>query len=137
MVAAGVILPMTDNPKLSQRYGTRHRAAIGLSELHDGFCIVVSEETGHISAASRGMLVRYNSADELSEPLTYLYLHTVESSATSPIQSFFALFGKRPARDTAPGADQPVPSVVETAQPTEPLTPASEPLTPANEQPAS
>jgi len=109
VVAAGVILPMTDNPKLSHRYGTRHRAAIGLSELHDGFCVVVSEETGHISAASRGMLVRYNSADELSEPLTYLYLHTVESAAPSPIQSFLTLFGRRPGRDTAAGARESAP----------------------------
>ncbi len=40
IVAAGVILPMTDNPKLSYKYGTRHRAAIGLSETYDGLCIV-------------------------------------------------------------------------------------------------
>ncbi len=65
IVAAGVILPMTSNPKLSYRYGTRHRAAIGLSEIYDGLCVVVSEETGSISAASRGMLVRYQNADEL------------------------------------------------------------------------
>jgi diadenylate cyclase len=112
IVAAGVILPMTDNPKLSYRYGTRHRAAIGLSELHDGLCIVVSEETGSISGASRGMLVRYNNADELADPLAYLYLQAVESKAPSPIQSFLALFGRRPARDTTSGADKQAPSPV-------------------------
>ena len=73
IVAAGVILPMTDSVGLSHKYGTRHRAAIGLSEIYDGLCIVVSEETGSVSAASRGMLVRYQQVDELVEPISYLY----------------------------------------------------------------
>ncbi len=96
IVAAGVILPMTSNPKLSYRYGTRHRAAIGLSEIYDGLCIVVSEETGSISAASRGMLVRYQNADELSDPIEYLY-HTPEQGAKSvtPWQSFLNMFNKK------------------------------------------
>lgn len=95
IVAAGVILPMTSNPKLSYRYGTRHRAAIGLSEIYDGLCIVVSEETGSISAASRGMLVRYQNADELSDPIEYLY-HTPDQGAKSvtPWQSFLNMFKK-------------------------------------------
>lgn len=95
IVAAGVILPMTSNPKLSYRYGTRHRAAIGLSEIYDGLCIVVSEETGSISAASRGMLVRYQNADELADPIEYLY-HTPDQGAKSitPWQSFLNLFKK-------------------------------------------
>lgn len=95
IVAAGVILPMTSNPKLSYRYGTRHRAAIGLSEIYDGLCIVVSEETGSISAASRGMLVRYQNADELGDPIEYLY-HTPEqgSKSITPWQSFLNMFKK-------------------------------------------
>jgi diadenylate cyclase len=96
IVAAGVILPMTDDPKLSYRYGTRHRAAIGLSEIYDGLCIVVSEETGAISAANRGMLVRYNEAAELADPLAYLYHqhgHS-ENTATGPLSSFLTLFSK-------------------------------------------
>lgn len=96
IVAAGVILPMTSNPKLSYRYGTRHRAAIGLSEIYDGLCVVVSEETGSISAASRGMLVRYQNADELSDPIEYLY-HTPDQGAKSvtPWQSFLNMFNKK------------------------------------------
>jgi len=82
IVAAGVILPMTDNTKLGVKYGTRHRAAIGLSELYDGLCIVVSEETGAVSAASRGMLARYTDPDELREPISYLYQG--QTQATSP-----------------------------------------------------
>ncbi len=94
IVAAGVILPMTDNQKLSYRYGTRHRAAIGLSETYDGLCIVVSEETGAISAASRGMLARYNSADDLAEPISYLYQQGLEAPSSGPLNSFLSLFGR-------------------------------------------
>ena len=94
IVAAGVILPMTDNPKLSYRYGTRHRAAIGLSETYDGLCIVVSEETGAISAASRGMLARYSNAEDLADPIAYLYHQGTESGHSSPLSSFLSLFGR-------------------------------------------
>jgi diadenylate cyclase len=94
IIAAGVILPMTDNPKLSYKYGTRHRAAIGLSEIYDGLCIVVSEETGIISAASRGMLVRYNSAEDLAEPLSYLYEHNTETKAPGPLHYFLTSFSR-------------------------------------------
>lgn len=94
IVAAGVILPITDNPKLSLKYGTRHRAAIGLSEIYDGLCIVVSEETGAISAANRGMLVRYNSADDLGDALSYFYEESPdEEKSATPFQAFLALFG--------------------------------------------
>lgn len=99
IVAAGVILPMTDSTKLNHRYGTRHRAALGLSERYDGLCIVASEETGAISAANRGMLVRYNSADELADALNYMYHQTEEDQkaieSQTPLQSFLQLFNRR------------------------------------------
>jgi diadenylate cyclase len=96
LAAAGVILPITDNPKLSYRYGTRHRAAIGLSEIYDGLCIVVSEETGSISAANRGMLVRYNSADELRDPLSYYYSDSAaEGKVGNPLQAFLSAFNRK------------------------------------------
>jgi diadenylate cyclase len=94
IVAAGVILPMSGDPKLSTKYGTRHRAAIGLSELYDGLCIVVSEETGSISAANRGMLVRYNSAEELAAPLSYIYDQPSVGSVTTPWQAFANWFNR-------------------------------------------
>lgn len=94
IVAAGVILPITENPKLSLKLGTRHRAALGLSEIYDGMCIVVSEETGSISAANRGMLVKYNSADDLADALSYFYSEgPTEAKTGTPFQSFLALFG--------------------------------------------
>lgn len=92
IIAAGVILPMTDDPQLSYRYGTRHRAAIGLSETYDGLCIVVSEETGAVSAASRGMLARYKNADDLREPILYLYTQGGDSTSPNPMSNFLSLF---------------------------------------------
>jgi diadenylate cyclase len=93
IIAAGVLLPITDNPKLSYRYGTRHRAAIGLSEVYDGLCIVVSEETGAISAASHGMLVKYSDAEELFDPLSYIY-EDISQEAPTPLRSFLSLFSE-------------------------------------------
>jgi hypothetical protein len=100
---------MTDNTKLSYRYGTRHRAALGLSEVYDALCIVVSEETGYISAASHGMLVRYNTAEELSEPLGYIYNEPLQSKAQSPLQAFLTLFsrGKKAAVASEPETTNP------------------------------
>jgi diadenylate cyclase len=104
IVAAGVILPMTGNTKLSTKYGTRHRAALGLSEIYDGLCIVVSEETGSISAASRGLLVRYARAEDLAEPLSYIYKQPTEVRQLSPWNSFLALFNRAPKQEETPSA---------------------------------
>lgn len=58
LVAAGCILPLSQNPRLVYALGTRHRAALGVSEETDAVVVVVSEETGAISIAERGRLVR-------------------------------------------------------------------------------
>lgn len=73
VVAAGVLLPLTEDPKLSWQYGTRHRAAIGMSEVTDAACIVVSEETGEISLAMGGNLNKFVCSDELKVELDFLY----------------------------------------------------------------
>ncbi len=59
ILSAGVLLPLTEDPKLSWKYGTRHRAAIGLSEVSDSACLVVSEETGDVSLCLDGTLKKY------------------------------------------------------------------------------
>ncbi|MBU0480445.1 MAG: diadenylate cyclase CdaA [Proteobacteria bacterium] len=56
ILTAGCVLPLTKNPYISKRLGTRHRAAIGLSEETDAVIVVVSEETGHISLVQHGAI---------------------------------------------------------------------------------
>lgn len=58
LLAAGCYLPLSENPFISKELGTRHRAAIGMSELSDAISVVVSEETGQISLAINGQIVR-------------------------------------------------------------------------------
>ena len=66
IISAGVLLPLTEDPKLSWRYGTRHRAAIGVSETYsDCACVVVSEETGDVSVAIGGELKKYEDLGKL------------------------------------------------------------------------
>ena len=69
ILAAGVLLPLTEDPKLSWKYGTRHRAAIGASEISDSACVVVSEETGDISIAIDGILRKYDDITKFKEDL--------------------------------------------------------------------
>ena len=67
--SAGVLLPLTEDPKLSWKYGTRHRAAIGMSEVSDAACLVVSEETGDVSISMDGLLKKYDDLKTLKEDL--------------------------------------------------------------------
>lgn len=69
LMAAGCILPLTDNPELSRELGTRHRAAIGLSEETDSVVVVVSEETGTITVVVDGKLERGLSGETLRRRL--------------------------------------------------------------------
>jgi diadenylate cyclase len=69
ILAAGVILPLTQFPVADKSLGTRHRAAIGLSEETDAIVIVVSEETSQISVAHRGALQRDFDRDQLARLL--------------------------------------------------------------------
>ncbi len=70
VVAAGVLLPLTEDPKLSWRYGTRHRAAIGVTESSNCACIVVSEETGDVSIAVDGILKKYEDLGQIKTDLS-------------------------------------------------------------------
>jgi len=65
IIAASCFLPLTLNPQLSKDLGTRHRAAIGITEDTDAIAIVVSEETGIISFVSEGKIYRHMDAARL------------------------------------------------------------------------
>ena len=69
IISAGVLLPLTEDPKLSWKYGTRHRAAIGMTEVSDSACLVVSEETGDVSIAMDGNLKKYEDLVTLKSDL--------------------------------------------------------------------
>jgi len=69
IISAGVLLPLTEDPKLSWKYGTRHRAAIGMTETSDAACLVVSEETGDVSVAIDGSLKKYEDLVTLKTDL--------------------------------------------------------------------
>lgn len=70
IVAATCYIPLSDSTSLSKELGTRHRAGLGLSELTDSIIIIVSEETGSISIAKDGKLIRYADAAILKNELT-------------------------------------------------------------------
>src|SRR5213595_597799 len=74
VAAAACFLPLTVNPKLSKELGSRHRAAIGLTEENDSVAIVVSEESGSISIAADGQIERGLDADQLRDRLRDLML---------------------------------------------------------------
>ena len=75
IAAAACFLPLTLNPELSKNYGSRHRAALGISEEADALSVVVSEETGSISLALNGELIQNLDSKTLRNSL-YKYLIT-------------------------------------------------------------
>jgi hypothetical protein len=75
---------LTENNNISKQLGTRHRAAIGISEVSDALAIVVSEETGVISIAVNGKLTRYLDSKALKEMLKKVYIREKEPRSFIP-----------------------------------------------------
>jgi uncharacterized protein (TIGR00159 family) len=69
IVAASVVLPLSDNTAATSQLGTRHRAALGITEQSDAIAVVISEETGQISIAENGQLIRNLDAERLDDQL--------------------------------------------------------------------
>ena len=87
VAAAGCFLPLTENPNLSKELGTRHRAALGLTEHSDAVAIIVSEETGVISLAHEGKLTRYLDEKTLYKLIQDLCVPKVETFTFWPWRS--------------------------------------------------
>ena len=124
VVAGSVVLPLTDNISASGQMGTRHRAAIGVTEESDALAVVVSEETGQIAVAHNGRLIRNLDQERLRRVLrSLLRLDRVEQTRG----------GRRPDRAAAA---QPPTTIVTPAAPTKaapsgPSAPTAVPATPS------
>ena len=80
LTAAGCLLPLSDDPQLAKVLGTRHRAAVGVTEFSDALVLVVSEETGQISVARDGRLQRGVDLDKLRDQIYELVRAKSEKS---------------------------------------------------------
>ena len=93
VTAAGCVLPLSTNPNIPRSLGTRHHAAVGMSEVSDAVVVTVSEETGTISVAVGGMLKRYLDEESLNKLLHQELCPVVPEETNVPIQkrirSFF------------------------------------------------
>jgi diadenylate cyclase len=84
-VSAASVLPLSSGRNLSDRkLGTRHRAGLGISEVSDALCVIVSEETGRISVANRGRMIRRLDADRLRTILSAFYTSSRAQAPTWP-----------------------------------------------------
>lgn len=82
IAAAGCYLPLSENPFISKELGTRHRAALGISEVTDAITIIVSEETGAVSITANGDINRNLSMEEFEKQLRQIWFGGEEQ--TSP-----------------------------------------------------
>ncbi|MFH0771086.1 MAG: diadenylate cyclase CdaA [Candidatus Omnitrophota bacterium] len=94
ITASGCLFPLTQSPDVSKLLGTRHRAALGLTEETDAICIVVSEETGVISMANAGKLTRDFDRERLINHLRAL-LYRPKKEKPPRLKLFFNLFSKK------------------------------------------
>lgn len=97
IMAAGCYLPLSENPFISKELGTRHRAAIGVSEVSDAISLIVSEETGQVSLSMNGLIVR-----DINEESLISKLHEELSDKkehTSTLARVKALFRVRKGED--------------------------------------
>ena len=89
LISAACVLPLTENQGLSTELGTRHRAALGLSEQCDALVVVVSEETGTISVAENGRMIRHLDGPTLSAKIRPAFV----GSDSYSIKNFWSKWG--------------------------------------------
>jgi len=93
ILAAGCVLPLTQNKDLSKDLGTRHRAGIGITENSDAISLIVSEETGIISIATDGKLSRFLDLKTVEKTLLNLYLSQLNANGNK--MPFFSWLRRR------------------------------------------
>lgn len=107
IMAASVVLPLTDNISASSQLGTRHRAAIGITEESDALAVVVSEETGQMSVAHSGRLIRNLDQDRLRRVLrTLMRIDRTSTERTGPnrfgwLRTIFGANGQTSSSDAS------------------------------------
>jgi diadenylate cyclase len=84
IISAGAVLPLSETGAYRERFGTRHRAALGITEQTDAVVVVVSEETGAVSLVERGRIVRNQDQQRLTTALTDLLEHDELANARLP-----------------------------------------------------
>ena len=96
LICAGCVLPLTKNNDISSDLGTRHRAAIGMSEQSDAMIVVTSEETGVISVAFKGELTRNLTESKLRELLMDYLIETAPEGSSAVVNNLMNKFkGKK------------------------------------------
>jgi len=95
VTAASCVLPLSDSDRLSLDLGTRHRAAVGISEVSDAVVVVVSEETGAISVAVGGMLKRHLAPQTLERLLRNELCPEEESAPENPVVKLYQMLQKK------------------------------------------
>ena len=101
LFAAGCILPLTSNPNVDINLGTRHRAGLGISEQSDAVVLIVSEETGVISLAVNGILLREFTREELIKKLEQFLIYDRGYDDDESPKKFFQKNPKSSKREKA------------------------------------
>lgn len=98
--AATCYLPLSDNMNLNKNLGTRHRAAVGMSEVSDAMIVVVSEETGNISVAENGIIYTNITVQELRDKLTCNRVGEMEQNRTPFVKKLWKGDRKHEKKDS-------------------------------------
>ena len=93
VLAAGCVLPLTENKDLSKSLGTRHRAGIGVTETSDALSLIVSEETGIISIAEDGNIRRFLDRKAVEKALLGMFLNEGDDSPKSIFERIVSILG--------------------------------------------
>jgi diadenylate cyclase len=129
IVAAGIVLPLGETSIQAERLGTRHRAAVGITEQTDAVVVVVSEESGSIALVERARIVRQLDEDRLRTALSSLLQPAAvrsRAARSSGAQAVRGIRSLRPPRRSAEPSGEPPPVTTNPAVPSTPASAAAE-----------